>query len=333
MLQVRPIAESTAHAYDVAKWFRDVRAYSFGDFPARCTVLGSLFKGSDYPTRLKVVAEHLIPRSQYGAASMIGIDVYSPENGVILCKQLQKMLQAGDWSLVPLRLVEGTDSICCRVHVASASEDRQLFNIDGVVSEGTPLMVHNGTQKCHLKMRHLHGQLVHMRKPFIRSLLLKNLMAAKEHVELPNPLHPDRLQTYVALCPKIAHMSLEMILAAHSELQEPKEEQQKETTFMFSPSMWIGGTLVIESEGTPNAEPARVAQQQRDIGLRGQGAEASKRASNRTSSRRRQKRSSMSPERRTAEKRTHSKRSPSRSRASRRSPSRKMRRRQRRQNE
>ena len=243
MLQVKPIEESSAHDYNVEEWFGNVKRYQFGTQEARCCVLGSLFQGRDYDVDMTLVAEHLIPRRQATVAAMVDIDVYHGRNGVVLCKHLERLLQAGLWSLVPVSCGPD-DMLSCRIHVADTELEMELQDIDSADSERRPLLVRfvDG-MSTPLKMKHLHGQLVTIQKPYIRSLLLKNLMASKKNLELPNPLHASRLPSYISWCDSIERFNLHMVLAAGEGSE--KQEAQPEVAFNLHPPQWIGGQLCV----------------------------------------------------------------------------------------
>eukprot|EP00971_Amphidinium_carterae_P015472 305571-Amphidinium_carterae.1 len=108
------------------------------------------------------------------------------------------MLQAGQWSLVPTRLIDDTETLCCRVHVATDYMETQLLERGpSSVSRQYPFMVKQSDGSlAPLCMRHLHGQEVQLRKPYMRAMLLKNMMASSKHSELPCPLHPKRIGVY-----------------------------------------------------------------------------------------------------------------------------------------
>jgi len=138
MLQVKPIEESSAHQYDVPAWFNNVKTYYFGaELRPCCSVLGFLFTAPNYDFSIRVVAEHLIPRRQAMAA---GIDVHDERNGVILCKHLERLLQAGQWSLVPVSCDASANMLSCRIHVSNTELETELNDIGFVDSERRPLV-------------------------------------------------------------------------------------------------------------------------------------------------------------------------------------------------
>ena len=261
MIQVKPIEESSAHQYDVAAWFRGVQSYCCGPaLKPRCSVLGFLFKSDDYDSSIRLVAEHLIPRRQGASASMIDVDVNNPRNGLILCKHLESLLQTGRWSLVPVSC-DDSDLLWCRIHVADAELQTMLYDIGAVASDRKPLVVHSSSGECEgLKMQHLHGQLIAIQKPYIRSLFLKNLMACTQNPELPNPLH--RLKDYISMCSSLERFSMGMVLSAGEpeQREETQPEAQPEVFFQLHPPSWIGGKLRVakgESSSSSNRGQGR----------------------------------------------------------------------------
>ena len=255
MLQVKPIEESSAHQYDVPAEFNNVKTYYFGaELRPCCSVRGFLFTALSYDFSIRVVAEHLIPRRQAMAASLVGIDVHDERNGVILCKQLERLLQAGQWSLVPVSCDASANMLSCRIHVSNTELETELNDIGFVDSERRPLLAQLASgRSIPLKMKDLHGQLVTMRKPYIRSLLLKNLMACKKNPELPNPLHGSRLSDYISWCSSLERFNMDMVLAA-GDGSEERDEAQPEVCFKLRPPSWIGGQLrVAKGEGSSSA--------------------------------------------------------------------------------
>ncbi|OLP76538.1 hypothetical protein AK812_SmicGene43516 [Symbiodinium microadriaticum] len=239
--QVKPIEESSAHQYDVPAEFNNVKTYYFGaELRPCCSVRGFLFTALSYDFSIRVVAEHLIPRRQAMAASLVGIDVHDERNGVILCKQLERLLQAGQWSLVPVSCDASANMLSCRIHVSNTELETELNDIGFVDSERRPLLAQLASgRSIPLKMKDLHGQLVTMRKPYIRSLLLKNLMACKKNPELPNPLHGSRLSDYISWCSSLERFNMDMVLAA-GDGSEERDEAQPEVCFKLRPPSWIG---------------------------------------------------------------------------------------------
>ena len=266
ILEAKPIEESSAHSYDRAQWFANVQDYYIGGkFQPWCSVLGFLFPNGRYDFGISVVAEHLIPRQQATTAHMLAIELHHPRNGILLCRHLEKLFQAGHWSLVPLSYDDETHLLSCRVHVSQDYRETRLYDFCDAKPR-RPLMVKLGPgQLEHLSMEALHGQEVKLRRPYIRSLFLKNLMASGEHKELPNPMHRSRIGTYKSLCTEPERMNMDVVLAGSVSQMDDDEELQPEAGFGISPPTLIIGQLEVQepakSSSSQSREPISTDQQ------------------------------------------------------------------------
>ena len=67
-------------------------------------------------------------------AGLVDIDVYHARNGVVLCKHLERLLQAGHWSLVPISCAPN-GLLSCRIHVAETELETELQDIGSTDSD------------------------------------------------------------------------------------------------------------------------------------------------------------------------------------------------------
>ena len=169
-----------------------------------CMVLSSLYPDMCVQVgrwnKIEAVIEHVfLKREENCAETEWDLDVWAPQNGLFLLRDLERTFHAGLWTLhpepqhdeAPLRTYK------FKIHVAECIWRRELTYHDETVDwQRRKRVLRNGKplrfQELHQKTVTFHG------KPFLRALWVKAVKAHEKYKDLPDPR--TVLQNFLALC-------------------------------------------------------------------------------------------------------------------------------------
>ena len=147
------------------------------------------------------VAEHIIPKGQEIVGKSWDVDIHDGCNGLLLLRHLERMYQAGKWSMLPV--TEGTEAGMFQIYVADDCHEERIMYYPEFGEARHCVKVSDRP----LTLADLHGKRIELigkyqANPSLRALFLKAMMAHKVHQSLPDP--ETRLQSYAMKCQKMS---------------------------------------------------------------------------------------------------------------------------------
>eukprot|EP00971_Amphidinium_carterae_P177329 3516761-Amphidinium_carterae.1 len=205
--------ESATTAWDVrADKFRQ-EMVCFYDPPSvngvpSCMVLGSLFPELNAPAgswqnKIQAVAEHIFPKSHARVAlDFWRLNVWDPQNGIFLLKDLELKFQSFQWVLIPLARTEWHGQVWYSFEIFVSEPLKSVpitYYAAGTTTEQRTVVTFKGQP---LYYGYLHKRVIYLRnKPFMRSLWAMAHAAHREHEDLPDPAL--MMERFIPLCEQL----------------------------------------------------------------------------------------------------------------------------------